>query len=385
MRASAPPEETTLDLIYGAALQPSLWVDVLQQLMSMVGGEGGVLMRTDIVNGKGAATIANGDDGTVDRYFSHYCGINPFQLVSDPSSYVSEWKPKVLLDEDWMPRDQFERSEYYNDFLRPLSVEWGLAIRLRLRGFDLASLSIGRGFKYGRFEPPEIAAMERLQPHLIRAYALSERLVGLQGLNTGLANALDQCLSAMFLLHEDACILHANAAAERLLSSGEALFASGGRLYAAEAGATGSLAALIGRAGAADWERRSAGSLTLRVRGRRLPLTITAAPLRLEQVSVFARGSAVLVCVTDPVEGSVPADVKLAELFALTGAESRLATALYEGLTLSEASLRHGISVNTARVQLSSIFAKTETHRQAELIRLMAAYGAMEPTGPLLR
>ncbi len=347
----------------------------------MIGGEGGVLMRTDIVDGTGAATIASGDDGTVDRYFSHYCSINPFQLVPDPSSYISGWKPKVLLDEDWMPREAFERSEYYNDFLRPLSAEWGLAIRLGLRDFDLASLSIGRGLKYGRFEAPEIAAMERLQPHLIRAYALSERFVPLQTLNTGLANALDQCPSAMFLLHEGACILHANAAAERLLSSGKALFTAGGRLQAAGTGAAESLAALIGRAGATDWEQRSAGSLTLRVEGRRAPLTVTAVPLRLEQMSVFARGSAVLVCVTDPMDGSVPADVKLAELFALTAAESRLAAALYEGLTLREASLRHKISINTARVQLSSIFAKTGTHRQAELIRLMTSRGAMVPAG----
>ncbi len=385
MRRSAPPEEKTLDLIYGAAIQPSLWVDVMQQLMSMIGGEGAVLMRTDIVDGKGAATLADDDSDTVDRYFAHYAGINPLQRVPDPTAYIDGWTPRILLDEDWVPRAEFERSEYYNDFLRPRSAEWGLAIRLALRGLDLATISIGRGFRHGRFEAPEIAAMERLHPHLIRAYALSERLVSLQGLNTGLVAALDQSASAMFLLHEDARIVHANAAAERLLTEGGALTADGGRLCAAEAGAAGSLAALVARASAPDWEQRSAGSLTLRARGQRLPLTLTAAPLRLEQVSVFARGSAVLVCVTDPVAGAPSADVKLAELFALTAAESRLAIALYEGMTLREASARHGISVNTARVQLSRIFAKTETHRQADLMRLMAARGAIEAAGSLPR
>ena len=378
------PEEKTLDLIYGAAIEPSLWVDVMQQLMALIGGEGAVLMRTDIVDGKGAATIANGDRATVEAYFSYYCGINPFQLVPDPLSYVSGWTPKVLLDEHWVPRADFERSEYYNDFLRPQSVEWGLAIRLCLRGFDLATISIGRGFKYGRFEKPDIAAMERLQPHLIRAYALSERFVSLHGLNTGLVAALDECPSAMLLLHEDGCILHANVAAECLLTRGDVLFATGGRLCTTEANAAGALAALISRAGTDAWEQRSAGSLALREKGRRLPLTVTAAPLRLEQASVFARGSAVLVCVTDPA-AEATAGVKLAELFALTAAESRLAMALQEGLTLREASLRNGISINTARVQLSNIFAKTKTHRQADLVRLMVSRGAMEPAGCWLR
>ncbi len=377
-------EEKTLDLIYGAAIEPSLWVDVMQQLVSLIGGEGAVLMRTDIVDGKGAATIANGDNAAVETYFSYYCGINPFQLVPDPLSYVSEWTPKVLLDEHWLPRADFERSEYYNDFLRPQSAEWGLAIRLCLRGFDLATISIGRGYKYGRFEKPDIAAMERLQPHLIRAYALSERFVSLHGLNTGLVTALDECPSAMFLLREDGVILHANVTAQYLLTCGDALFATGGRLRATEERVAEALATLISRAAAVDWQQRSAGSLALRARGRRLPLTVTAAPLRLERASVFARGSAVLVCVTDPV-AEATADVKLAELFALTAAESRLAVALQEGLTLRDASLRHGISINTARVQLSNIFAKTKTHRQADLVRLMMSQGATEPAGLSLR
>ncbi|WP_174299462.1 helix-turn-helix transcriptional regulator [Caulobacter sp. S45] len=381
MRRTASPEET-LDLIYGAAVQPSLWVDVMQRLMSMIGGEGGVMMRTDIVDGKGAAKIANGDTSTVDLYFAHYSSINPFQLVPDPSSYIAGWQPRVLLDEDWMPRESFERSEYYNDFLRPLSVEWGLAIRLGLRGLDLATISIGRGFRYGRFEAPEVAAMERLHPHLIRAYALSERFQSLHGFKTGLAEALDDHPSAMFLVHEDARILHANGAAERLLTSGDALVSLAGRLCAADTASVQPLANLIARAGSNDWEQRSAGSLSVQVKGRRLSLKVTAAPLRLEDVSVFARGPAVLVRVADPLGGSAPVGVKLAELFTLTAAEARLAEALYDGLTLRDASIRHGISINTARAQLSSVFAKTQTHRQADLVRLMAAHDGMKSGGP---
>ena len=385
MRGSVSPEEKTLDLIYNAALQPSLWVDVMQRLMSLIGGEGGVLMRTDIVDGRGAATLAEEDQATVDAYFAHYASINPLQRVPDPKSYVSNWTPRILLDEDWVPRAEFERSEYYNDFLRPLSAEWGLAIRLSLRDLNLATISIGRGFKYGRFEGAEIAAMAHLHTHLIRAYALSEQFVGLQALNAGLANALDQSPSPMFLLHEDARILHANAAAECLLTRGDSLTASGGRLCATAADSTERLSALIARAGTGDWEQRSAGSLALSLKGQRSPLNVTAAPVRLEEVSVFSTGSAVLLCIADPIFDSPAGDLKLAERFALTKAESRLATALYEGSTLQEASLRYGISINTARAQLSSIFGKTATNRQADLVRLLMSAKTTQPGGGLSR
>jgi DNA-binding CsgD family transcriptional regulator len=58
--------------------------------------------------------------------------------------------------------------------------------------------------------------------------------------------------------------------------------------------------------------------------------------------------------------------------FGLTPAETRLALALADGIGLREAAERNGVQLSTARVQLKSIFGKTETHRQAELVALLA-------------
>lgn len=62
----------------------------------------------------------------------------------------------------------------------------------------------------------------------------------------------------------------------------------------------------------------------------------------------------------------------LRQRFALTPAETRLALALAGGGCLRAAAERNGVRVSTARVQLKSIFWKTETHRQAELVALLA-------------
>lgn len=51
-----------------------------------------------------------------------------------------------------------------------------------------------------------------------------------------------------------------------------------------------------------------------------------------------------------------------------TPAETRLAQALANGMNLKEYSGLACISVTTARNQLASLFAKTGTHRQAELV-----------------
>jgi len=54
--------------------------------------------------------------------------------------------------------------------------------------------------------------------------------------------------------------------------------------------------------------------------------------------------------------------------FGLTQAEARLALHLVAGETLRCAAVKLSITYETARSQLKSIFKKTRTHRQAELV-----------------
>ena len=61
---------------------------------------------------------------------------------------------------------------------------------------------------------------------------------------------------------------------------------------------------------------------------------------------------------------------RLQQAFCLTSAEARLAAALAEGASLKDYAASAGIAEGTARVQLKSVFAKTGTHRQAQLVAL---------------
>ncbi|WP_421866258.1 alpha/beta fold hydrolase [Parvibaculum sp.] len=63
--------------------------------------------------------------------------------------------------------------------------------------------------------------------------------------------------------------------------------------------------------------------------------------------------------------------------FGLTPAEARLAARLRFGLSLKEASGELGISVNTARNQLKSVFEKLGVNRQADLVRHLAELAAL--------
>jgi len=58
-------------------------------------------------------------------------------------------------------------------------------------------------------------------------------------------------------------------------------------------------------------------------------------------------------------------------IFGLSPAEARLASFLANGASLEEAALQFGISRETVRNQLKAVFAKTDTHRQSELVALL--------------
>lgn len=64
--------------------------------------------------------------------------------------------------------------------------------------------------------------------------------------------------------------------------------------------------------------------------------------------------------------------VVLRDLFGLTLAEARVAICLHNGLSVNDAAEQAGVRISTVRDQLSSIFSKTRTSRQSELVSILS-------------
>lgn len=79
-----------------------------------------------------------------------------------------------------------------------------------------------------------------------------------------------------------------------------------------------------------------------------------------------------VILLADPDEEiPLPAHV-LKSLYSLTATEARLAEALVNGLSVEQFAKRSKTSYNTARSHLKSIFVKTRTNRQVDLVRLLS-------------
>lgn len=187
---------------------------------------------------------------------------------------------------------------------------------------------------------------------------------------------------AVLLVDSKGAVTGLNQRAAAIVAQGDGLFVCQDVLRCARPADTAALHRLIGDAAQCDGRRGAAARYGLRLRrsGRR-PLSVLMTPFRCQ--SVVANGAVVIgVFVHDP-ECPPAIDVQvLRDWYGLTPAETRVAVLLAGGLSLKEIVERFGIGANTARTHLKSIFAKTETRRQGELIQLLLSHPVFGP-GPV--
>jgi pimeloyl-ACP methyl ester carboxylesterase/DNA-binding CsgD family transcriptional regulator len=112
---------------------------------------------------------------------------------------------------------------------------------------------------------------------------------------------------------------------------------------------------------------RATQAVTLRVRS-----TITGSPviLRVGPVESFEARPLALVMSTEQIwpEGF---EMTVQEAFGLTAAEVEIVRGISQGMPLKAIAETRGRSVETVRTQLRSILAKSETHSQSELVRVV--------------
>lgn len=184
----------------------------------------------------------------------------------------------------------------------------------------------------------------------------------------------DEAGQALLSVGYDGRTLQVSEAAGEILALRDGLTISGGRLRAAAPAHTARLNAAIrsaldalshgGAGGAVRLPRPSGGGEWL--------VTVTPMPRPATPCSAF--GPKALVRITDPRKRGRLSALQ-PELFGLTKTEAKVADLLLAGHSLESLAASLGVSLNTVKVHLQSLFHKTGTHRQADLVSLLFATG----------
>ena len=252
-----------LDLLYGAAVEPGDWERVIARFADLVGGAKAWLPELNLANGSGQGVLARIEPAAQETYFQYFALRNPFVRLGGAAG---AWPLNVRTDEDEFRKDEFIRTEYFNDFLKPQDIHSCLIVRLGRRGGMQSTLNVSRPKHRDQFARSDLETARRLHPHVIRAFDLGRRFSNLDAFAVGLIEALDRSLHGVLLLDDTGRVIHANSLAERLLREKEGLCVVHGRLSASPNEPARRLETLIGQAAGRGGGSRTGGSMALRHR-----------------------------------------------------------------------------------------------------------------------
>lgn len=371
MHSQIDQQARVLELIgrvYDAALDDKLWADIAPQTADTFGSTStAVHLRNTRDDGANLLAMTQNYDGmALETYTSYYAQRDVWVQRA-----VAFGLSKVVASKDLISDAEFERTEICSDWAKPLGIFYLVGAVFPVSNDELGVLGIHRPRASGNYTEDEKALVGQFLPHLQRALQIRRRLAD-PAIERGAAlDALERSGTATVVAGRDGRVLYANNRAERLLRAGEGLRAIGGHLAVAERGAAERLTALIrAAADAAAGRGTSTGGALALARADRLPLTVLVAPFRPAREGLGAPVPAAILFLRDP-EAPSPNSLALQGLFGLTAAEATVAARLADGQAIDAIAGRLGISLNTARTHLKSIFLKTGTNRQPELVAVV--------------
>ncbi len=362
---------SVIEAFYDAALDETLWPSALKDLADVTGSQAASFWVLDGSETPRLPTFVciNFDIAAIREYLEQTAPMDPTvqYLVAHPRQPIVH--DGLVISE----RDK-DKHPYYDWHERLIDTRFRMVGQARLMPSMQAGVALHRRRKAGRYEPKDLDKFAVLHRHLERALAIGARIGSLSAMEKFGTEWLDGNSSAIFLLDDRKQVLFMNRAARVLVESGSegVNFSSAGVMLASRHH-NDKLQSLIARALPRHGSREAltGGSMRSdRPSGKR-PFGIHVSPITCEHPALTLFRPAVCVIFTDPEQQPMLPLERFQAEFGLTEAEARLAALVANGEDLRVAAEKLQITYGTARVRLSEIFQKTDTRRQAELVRLL--------------
>lgn len=253
----------------------------------------------------------------------------------------------------------------YRAFLAQAGGEQVLAVDMRFPSLFEARVRVTRSHGRPAFTMEERNRLQAIVPHLRNAVRLFEQLQFANAERDVFRSAIDALGLALLVLDRQMQVVSANSLGHRILDEAEGIFRAAGKVQFRSGQGANRIADLI---------QIDKGQSTARFRMARPDhgdLIVTARALDL---SAIHSGTGALALFLVPAENENRFEPEtIRQLLGVTPAEARLCAELATGKSLGDAAGELGISRNTAKVQLRSIFVKTQVNRQAQLINLLSS------------
>jgi DNA-binding CsgD family transcriptional regulator len=362
--------------VYDASLDPALWPHAIESICGYVGAASASLHSQDSVTRATDALFWWGRASTAPHYFKIYLEkygkINPIF----PGVVFFDLELTVAVP-DVISCEEFVRTRFFQEWLAPQSLTDGLFSNLEKGATSCALFTAMRHAAQGPVDDRMRRRFELITPHVRRAMLIGQ-VIDLHRVEAAaLADSLDELASGVFIVDSNGRIIHANASAHRLIAEASLLRAPNGRIAALD---------LQSRTLLDVFTAAKAGDAAVGKKGIALPLTARTGERYVAHVLPLTSGArrkagvsyaATAAMFIRKAELDLPSPPEaLASQFKLTPAEVRVLFAIVEIGGVPEVAPVLGIADQTVKSHLHHIYEKTETKRQADLVKLVASYSA---------
>ncbi|BDC48356.1 LuxR family transcriptional regulator [Bryobacterales bacterium F-183] len=338
-------------LLYSAGNDEHLWYQFIQELQRVTAADGAALLLQDLRTGKAEGIWSGFDDTESDKFLQYYSRLNPWLPTRETTALAAGGQ--VDNSDDVLSLPALRRTAFYNDWGKKNNVVHSVSANIGIVSGCIRYVAVNRGENgHGPASTEKaFAVMELLVDHMRNAFRLQEAVNSLGDLRQVMQNLQ----FPVYLLDREGKLLEA---------SNDAATASEQAINLATL--SESLAAEV-----AALEKDPFSSFRL----IQMPEPVGGTGLLSRASNLLNLGPREYILVLlHPTPNSTDGRA-FNELFHLTPAEGRFVQTLVRtgslDLTLDELKLTR----NTGRSHMRSIFHKTGTNRQGQVIQLFSLLG----------
>lgn len=354
-----------LECLYESVIEPEKWPQALETIAHYVGGHAvgevsadpsrGCILRCDSVNV---------DPVFKSAYLNYYAEREVRLAPAAPLPVGAVITEQMLLEQS-----SLEKSEIFQDLLLPCDVPYFMMTWVRKNPQQVQAIAMERASARGPFQGEAIQRYSALVPHIIRSVKARELVLMAHSYQNAYEALIDRLPFGVILLDARGFSIECSEGAQRLFRAKDGLLLLQGRPRARLSRDDAKLQSAIERCGPGSTLRAFAGDTLQLTRVGRAALTVHVIPLRPGERPILQPHVHTLLLIVDPEHVPTPTCAFVAKVLNLSPAEAQLTLTLMSGSSVQEAAQQLGITVNTAKTQLKSVYLKTGCRRHGDLMK----------------
>lgn len=354
--------------IYDATTNPENWVSVLREFAAHCGAADSQLVLKDSLNSELFLRPRSF------RYDPEIVALIDERSSADEAGafqVVSQYPVQIWVTEELAYKKPFDEIPTIKLSKELVGLERSVALRLNSSAIWFDGLTLHFKVGRGNITDDEVTISQIFLPHIAKAVEISRPFLLLKQRFNAILSVIDRLQIGFVITNQNAEIIICNREAEEMLATDNGLSQTGNKkLHSRSNKIQALLTQQIFAAANTDAPSCFEAVISVPKRTGNMPWLLEVFPLVNfdGEIDQLFQGTAIFI--TDPENNRIISTKGMEQLFGLTKAERNICELIAKGYRTADVAEERNATLHTVRSQIKSLFQKTATSNQVDLVRL---------------